>query len=72
MSTTNPTVQLNVTRRELRILGGLLGWSTGPAALRGKLSAADRDMQLATRQKNREAKIARKAKEARTSEDRND
>lgn len=62
MSGSNPTVPINVTAKELRVLSGLLGYDTHCITLRDKLSAADDAMRLATRQKNREAKAARKAR----------
>lgn len=64
MSTPNPTVALNVTARELSVLTNLLGYNTGCTTLRDKLTEAGKDMRLATRQKNREVKLARKAREA--------
>ena len=60
MSSSNPTVPINVTAKELRVLSGLLGYNTQCITLRDKLSAADDAMRLATRQKNREAKAARR------------
>lgn len=62
MSRTNPTVPINVTARELRLISDLFGWNGAPGSLREKLTEAGKDMQAATRIKNREAKIARIAK----------
>jgi hypothetical protein len=63
MSSNNPTVPINVTAKELRVLSGLLGYDTPCTTLRDKLNGADDAMRLATRQKNREAKAARRERE---------
>lgn len=60
MSNSNPTVPVNVTAKELRVISGLLGYYTPCTTLRDKLNAADDAMRLATRQKNREAKATRR------------
>lgn len=60
----NPTVPIHVTAKELRVLSGLLGYNTGYTTLSDKLNEADKAMRLATRQKNREAKAARRERKA--------
>lgn len=58
----NPIVTLHVTERELAVLSGRLGYRTPHVALRDKMGAAAVEMKLAKRRKNRERKMARKAK----------
>jgi len=56
----NPTVPLHVTRKELAILSRKVGYTGVYKTLMDKLYAAEKDMRLATRQKNREVKLARR------------
>ena len=62
MSPKNPTVALHVTAKELALIERALGYTARRGALSDKLKAADKDMRLANRQKNREHKAARRAK----------
>lgn len=61
MSAKNPTVSIEVTARELRVIGNLIGWNSPYTTLSDKLTDADKRMRLATREKNRAHKAARKA-----------
>ena len=61
MSAKNPTVSVELTARELRVITNLLGWDNPYTTLSDKLSDAEKRMRLATREKNRARKAARKA-----------
>ena len=60
----NPTVPVELTAKELRVLSGLLVYDTRYTTLSDKLNEADRAMRLATRQKNREVKRLRAERES--------
>lgn len=53
MNAKNPTVALHVTAKELALIERALGWPAQIGSLRDKLNAADKDMKLANREKNR-------------------
>lgn len=62
MSAKNPTVSIQVTERELRLLMDRFDYSSRYVGLREKLYAAHEDMRKAKTLKNRAAKLARVAK----------
>ncbi len=62
MNEKNPTVALHVTAKELAMIERALSWPAQIGSLRDKLSAADKDMRLANREKNRLNKLARLTK----------
>ena len=64
MNEKNPTVALHVTRKELALIERVLGYTAQLGTLRDKLNAADKEMRLATREKNRANKAARLTKKA--------
>lgn len=64
MNIKNPTVALHVTAKELALIERSLGWNAPVGALRDKLNAAHKDMQVANRVKNRANKAARIARKA--------
>lgn len=59
MNPKNPTVALHVTAKELAMIERALSWPAQIGTLRDKLSAANKEMILANRQKNRLNKAAR-------------
>ena len=53
-----------MTRKELALIERVLGYTAQLGTLRDKLNAADKEMRLATREKNRANKAARLTKKA--------
>jgi hypothetical protein len=66
MSLKNPTVAVHLTAKELAMIHRGLAWPMQIGSLGDKLKAADKDMRIANREKNRlikQKRLARKREE---------